>query len=105
MAENEAIFRDTNERIERRARELDFSEAVPFLCECGQPECRQLLRLTLDQYEAVRGNGTHFFVVPGHESAVDSAARVVERHDAYLVLEKTGIAGEVASRRDPRQAV
>lgn len=105
MAENEAIFRDANEQIERRARELDFPEAVPFICECGQPECRQLVRLMLDDYEAVRADSKHFFVLPGHDSAAGQSARVVGRHDTYLVLEKTGIAGEVASRRDPRQAV
>jgi hypothetical protein len=103
LAENEAIFREANERIEARARELEFQERVPFLCECGEPKCREILRLELDEYEAVRRTGTNFFVVPGHESVAGPAGRVTERHDRYVVLEKVGRAGEVAEQRNPRQ--
>jgi hypothetical protein len=102
MAENEATFRDANEQIQRRARELGFEDAVPFLCECGKPECREVLRLRLDEYESVRSEPAHFFVVPGHELS-EPEGSLVERRDGYVVIEKTGIAGEVAERRDPRQ--
>src|SRR5919201_755248 len=104
MAENEAIFRDANEQIQRRARELDFREPVPFLCEWGRPQCRELLRLTLDEYEAVRGNSRYSFVKPGHEGAAGMASRIVARDDLYVLLEKAGGAADVAAERDPRQA-
>jgi hypothetical protein len=104
MAKNEAIFRDANEHIQRRARELGFEQRVPFICECGEPECRELLRLTLPEYEAVRAGGARFFLLPAHESAVANAGCVIERYDGYLVVEKTGVAREVAEEHDPRKA-
>jgi hypothetical protein len=103
MAANEATFRDANERIQERARELDFEDPVPFLCECGEPSCRAILRLRLDEYEAIRRDGRRFFVVAEHEETAAAAGHVTERHDDYLVVEKTGRAGEVAEDRDPRQ--
>ena len=103
MAENEATFRDANEQIMKRAREYEFSDRVPFLCECGEPTCREILRLTLEQYEEVRRAGTRFLLVPGHEAVVDPSATIVNRTKEYVVIEKAGIAGEIAERRDPRQ--
>jgi hypothetical protein len=103
LAENEATFRDANEQIMKRAREYEFSDRVPFLCECGEPKCREILRLTLEEYEDVRSTGTRFFLVPGHEGVVDPSATIVSRTKEYVVIEKAGIAGEVAERRDPRQ--
>jgi hypothetical protein len=103
LAENEATFRDANEQIMKRAREYEISDRVPFLCECGEPRCQQILRLTLEQYEEVRSEGTRFLLVPGHEAAVDPSATIVNRTEDYVVIEKAGIAGEVAERRDPRQ--
>ena len=103
IAENESIFRDANERIQERARELEFAPPVPFLCECGEPRCRELVRLPLDEYERVRRDGSCFLVLPGHDEASKTAGRIVERHDTSVVVEKTGVAGDVAQRRDPRQ--
>jgi hypothetical protein len=103
MAENEATFRDANEQIQRRARALDFDERIPFLCECGEPTCQEILRLTLEEYEGARAESTTFFVVPGHEKAGGPSADVVERGANYLVIDKDGVAAEVAERRDPRQ--
>jgi hypothetical protein len=103
MAENEAIFRDANERIEGRARELEFQHPVPFLCECDDAQCRALLRLPLAEYEAVRSEPTHFLIAPEHEAVVRDSGRIVRRGDVYLVAEKTGRSDEMAAERDPRQ--
>jgi hypothetical protein len=104
MAANEATFREANERIQQRAQELEFSEPVPFLCECGEPGCREILRLTLGEYEQVRGGGgARFFVLPGHEDVAGSSGRVCERKDGFVVVEKVGKAAAVAEERDPRQ--
>jgi hypothetical protein len=104
MAANEATFREANERIQGRARELEFPDPVPFLCECGEPNCREIVRLTLEEYEGVRrGGGACFFVVPGHEQVAGPNGRVCEHHDQFVVVEKVGKAAEVAVERDPRQ--
>jgi hypothetical protein len=102
MAENEARFRAANEEIRESADELEFGEPIPFICECGEPACREILRLSARDYEAVRSEATHFFVVPGHEQVAGSAGRVVSRQTEYVVVEKVGEAAEVARELDPR---
>ena len=101
VAANEATFRDANERIRDRADELDFPDPVPFLCECGEPGCREIVRLTLVEYERVRRNGgTHFFVLPGHDEIDGENGRVQDRNDRFVVVEKLGRAAKVAVERD-----
>jgi hypothetical protein len=90
VAENEAAFRDANERIQARARELEFEHTVPFLCECGNPRCHEIVRLELDAYDAVRSTPKRFFVFPGHESVAGATGRVVDRGDGFVVVEKVG---------------
>jgi hypothetical protein len=103
LAANEATFRDANERIQERARELEFEPPVPFLCECGEPSCRAIVRVGLQAYEVVRAHATWFLVALDHEGVATAEGTVAERNDSYLVVEKTGRAGEVAADRDPRQ--
>ena len=103
MAENESVFRDANEQIESRARELEFPRPVPFLCECGDAGCHAIVPLSFEEYEAVRSEPSRFFVAPGHEAAEGASGRVIERHEAYVVLEKVGAARDVAEQRNPRQ--
>jgi hypothetical protein len=100
VAENESSFRRANERLEKRFRELNAEGLTPFLCECGDAACTQVIRLTLDEYEAVRAHGTHFAIVPGHQ--ILEAERIVEENGRYDVVEKTDPGRRVAVARDPR---
>jgi hypothetical protein len=99
-AANEATFRDANERI--RAAEVELSpplERVPYLCECDDLECRELLPLTATEYERIREDGATFGVLRGHASDGD----VIEEHEQYVVVRKRAGGGEVARARDPRR--
>jgi hypothetical protein len=99
-AENEAIFRDANERIEAVRNELsEFEGKTPFFCECGDAGCREIIRLELVEYEAVRANPAAFVLARGH---ADSDGRVVAEQDGYLIVEKEGAARRVAVETDPR---
>jgi hypothetical protein len=99
-AENEAIFRDANERIEKRLSELTLEGGrAPFLCECEDMGCREMLRLTPAEYESVRADPRHFVIAPGHPT---EHGRIVERTDRFAVIEKVGGAGEIAEELDPR---
>ena len=71
-----------------------------FVCECADIECIERIELSLQQYEAVRDEPTHFFVKPGHELA--DQERVVESHPEFLIVQKIGHAGERATELDPR---
>jgi hypothetical protein len=101
IARNDAAFRDANERIEQAAAEIGVANGpLPFICECADRECTEIVLLELDEYAAIRANPRWFLAVPGHERRAGGAAKIVESHDGYDVVEKVGHAGEVAERLD-----
>ncbi|MBD0328791.1 MAG: hypothetical protein ICV64_01620 [Thermoleophilia bacterium] len=102
IARNDAIFRAANERISGVAAEQEMQEGVPFLCECADPTCREIVVLALREYEEIRAESRRFFNIPGHERSDRPYQRVVARNDRYHVHEKLGRAGEVADELDPR---
>lgn len=44
----------------------------PFLCECGDARCTRTIKLSLDEYEAVRERADHFAIVSGTRSSRQS---------------------------------
>ncbi len=105
VARNDARFRRANEQIEEAAYELDQDGLLPFLCECADLACTQVVELSLGEYEAVRADSRHFLNAPGHEVAGRGTGAVVQRNDRFVVYEKRGHAGEVAERLDARGAL
>jgi hypothetical protein len=104
LGANEALFREVNERVAEVAEQFIAGETpatINFSCECGDGACAEQIAMTVDEYEAVRAEATHFAVAPGHE--VLDIERVVARHPTYFVVEKQDPdAEEVARRTDPR---
>ncbi len=99
VAMNEATFRTVNEGMEAGQ---DDSGLLSFVCECGRLNCTRLLHLSRDEYEDIRKNPRRFAIVDGHE--ILEAEAVVERHDRYLVVEKSGDPeAEIVEHTDPRR--
>ena len=98
-AQNEALFREANERIEEAAQGFR-AHALEALCECSNPECAETVRLKMEEYAAVRSHGDRFAMVSGHEDP--QVERVVDRTDRFVVVEKIGEGGDVARDLDPR---
>ena len=99
-AENEARFRQANEQISASAAELAPAEQPsPYLCECDDEGCTTIVRLTMSEYEAVRGGSRQFVLAGGHEGDDD---RVLEEHELFTVVEKTGEKGRHVEELDPR---
>jgi hypothetical protein len=101
LAQNEAVFRAGNERID--AITATTSGTAPYLCECGNADCFEPVPLTHAEYEGVRAYPARFFVAPGHED-LSAGEVVVEDLGPYTIVEKQGGAGEIATRTDPRSA-
>jgi hypothetical protein len=101
IAHTEALFRDVNERIAESAKRFN-SDAVDLVCECADPGCADRVHATMDQYEEVRADGTHFLLVPGHEDP--EVERVVRRpHQRLAIVKKFNeIVARRVSRLDPR---
>jgi hypothetical protein len=99
-AKNESTFREANEKLEDRVVELSLTEErTPYLCECDDPRCTEIIRLTIPEYESVRGNPRQFVVTLEHDSLPD---RVVEEHEGFTVIQKTGEEGRLVEKEDPR---
>lgn len=102
IAENESHFRAINERLEGDLQQYaEPGEALEFVCECGTDACRDRVPLSMEEYEAVRGDSRWFAVVPGHQ--VPDVEDVVADHGRYFVVQKHLPTVTIAEARDPRR--
>ena len=96
-ARNEALFREVNENIARLEERHGATNPEPaYVCECANAGCAEQIVIDPETYRRVRAQPRLLFVRPGHEDP--QLERVVERHDDYLIVEKTGEAGQVAEQ-------
>ena len=71
------------------------------MCECADPACAHRVDASLAEYEEVRGDGTQFLVVPGHEEP--AIEEVVEERPRFTIVAKVrGVLGSTARQLDPR---
>ena len=106
IGEAQVSFRNANEKIQASADGFAIHGSIPFICECPDRHCMELVRLTFDEYDAIRQHPTRFFNITGHESSsVETGAeRVVAVVHELTIVEKVGVAGEVAAEAYPRQS-
>jgi hypothetical protein len=104
LAMNESAARTSNEQLSRMAVSHRFGsdQRVPFVCECADANCHEIVMLSLDDYELVRVHSNRFLLVAGHEDAEVMHERIVEAENGYAVVEKIGVAGREATRLDRR---
>src|SRR6476469_8992291 len=100
VALTEAAFRIANERMSRWGERHRDRVEESYLCECAARPCRERIRLTREQYEAVRSDARRFFVVPGH--VIPELETVVESFPDYQVIEKPGALMDLLRQTDPR---
>jgi hypothetical protein len=100
LAKNESLFRTLNENISGLANKLGGQEPFEFICECSTSGCFERLSLTLEEYERIRQDGTHFLLADGHEDI--EIEQVIAQRSGYVVVEKDGVAGLIAEYDDPR---
>jgi hypothetical protein len=98
-AKNEGLFREVNERILELEEAFDEGTAAQglagFVCECSQIDCTSKVEMSPDEYRSVRERPAHFLVVPGHVDP--DHERIVRQTDRFVVVEKFGLAGEIAT--------
>jgi hypothetical protein len=102
-AQDQALWRDVNERLKTLNETFEHVAREPeFLCECANRNCMAHVTMSVEEYERVRRVPTHFLVLPGDRHFFGEIERVVEEHDEYVVVEKFGDAGRMATKLDPR---
>src|SRR5881392_2626469 len=96
-ARNEALFREVNENIARLEEHSSSELTAPtFICECSSDLCTEHVPVDSETYRRVREHPRRFLVLPAHvDEALES---VVETHSGYLIVEKTGVAGDIAEQ-------
>jgi hypothetical protein len=103
-AENEAVFREVNERIEglQRTFALSADEPLQIVCECDRIQCAEALHVAVEEYERVRHDSAMFLVAPGHEDS--EVEDVVDSGGDYLIVRKRpGEPQQIAAETDPRR--
>jgi hypothetical protein len=102
-AENEALFREVNERIERLHHHFAATEREPLdiVCECDKIDCTEQLRVPPTVYERVRSDARCFFVSPAHEDP--QVEDVIDSGGNYVIVRKRpGEPTTFAAETDPR---
>ena len=84
--EIEKTFRSANKSIVDVAAELDVGGRVPFLCECSDTSCRDVIRMPWAEFAALHRHGELYVVVPGHELL--EVEQLVAESKTYNVVEK-----------------
>jgi hypothetical protein len=102
VAMNQARFREANEEIEPKA-VIAGVETVPFICECANPNCTKIVRVTIREYESVRAEPVLFLNAPGHEVHSAEYGEVVSRNERYVVTRKIGDAAKIVKSLDARE--
>jgi hypothetical protein len=100
---NEAIFRQVNEEIRSVGNELGVDEGmITVICECGDSQCTDRIRLPLAEYERVRGDSLLYVIASGHEfPEIESIVERARGHD--VVRKQAPEAAEIARETDPRK--
>jgi hypothetical protein len=96
---NESLFREVNERLADRA-DANGDGSFEIVCECDREECTDRIRISVGTYEAVRAHAEAFAVLDGHVDP--ECERVIASQDGFKVVEKFGVAAEVARIANPR---
>jgi hypothetical protein len=95
VGNNERLFREVNERINRIQEDFGQTQTFEIVCECGSQGCLERISLTHDAYKKLRENPRTFAIVPGHEA--EDVEDIVERTEGYYVVEKKeGIPAAIA---------
>ncbi len=98
VAENENLFRQVNEHVVAGGKRP--AENFEILCECEDTGCMEHVRVTAESYERARSQPTDFLLKPGH--AKPEFETVIERHEHFELVRKTGAAAALVKQLDPR---
>jgi len=86
---NNDRFREANEAIHEQADRLGADmDQLPFLCECPDEECVEILLLTPAEYTDIRKYDDHYVTAVGHEDREKPIGQVVARKNSYIVVAK-----------------
>ena len=101
VVQNEALFRQVNESIERLNEEMsELTGDFSVVCECGTTDCTDQILVDKSVYERTRTKPVWFLVKTGHE--IPDVEHVVEAGEGFSIVEKDPPEARVFAREtDP----
>ena len=84
--ENEERFAAANAQIGTAADALHIQESVPFLCECSNMRCTEIIQVSHAAYVDLKSQESTFILLTGHEDA--DVEQVVGQRNGYLLVQK-----------------
>jgi hypothetical protein len=102
-ANNQFRFREFNEWIKAsNGRMGNHRPVYEYICECSDASCRDVIELSDEEYEEIRGYGRRFAIAPNHENP--ELDRVLVQLSGFTTIEKLpGEAARLAAASDPRR--
>ena len=94
VANRQARRRAFNEQLDRLG-----GEPLLYRCECGLIGCDAAIRMERQDYASLRSDERHFGMLSAH--VIPEAERVVERHGAWVTVEKPAGMATLVTRFDP----
>ena len=92
-ARAQVVYREVNDRIRELDKAFQRHGRIEVMCECGRG-CAERLEVPVDEYDRARSESTYFLVATPHLAG--EVDRVIEDHGSWLLVEATGVAGEIA---------
>ena len=84
---NQDVFRRANERLLAAVRDVvDGSRAIPFLCECLDPECRSTVQLSIERFRDLREMDNRYAIFTGHP--IMNGERPIEVEGDVTIVQK-----------------
>ena len=102
LARNQALSRSLNNRVATISQNTETFGALTFMCECGIYICMARVRLTIEEYDAIRLEPNQLLVCPEH--ILHAIEFVVADRGRYALVENVGAAGKQALVTDARAA-
>jgi formate-nitrite transporter family protein len=85
IADTQASFRELNEE---QSDSGDRAALHAYVCECGDPGCREQLAIANGELHEVHANPARFVIARGHQ--IPGVEHVIEQRDGYSIVEKSG---------------
>jgi hypothetical protein len=84
---NQDVFRRANERLLAAVRDVvDDARAIPFLCECLDPECRSTVQLSIERFRDLREMDNRYAIFTGHP--IMNGERPIEVEGDVTIVQK-----------------
>jgi hypothetical protein len=87
LEKNQESFRNANQRLGNIVSDkVGRQETIPFLCECADGECLDVVSVSLIEYEKIHSHPDRYLIVRGHPTSPGES--MLEERDGYWIVQK-----------------